>query len=219
MDRSRLVKRIIIWKDRNLTKGKIFKFLLLFAIVATVMPVITVLLVRQTYQGKIYTNPADITHYKVAIVFGTTVSDNTPSIALQDRIDAAVTLYKQGKVEKIIMSGNGTTGEPQAMVASAVKLGIPATALFADLDSTRTFDTCYRARNVFDIGRAVLISQTVHLERALYLCNSLGVNSIGFAAAATTPEDSGREFFSYLKAFWDINLGMPAVSTADPIAM
>lgn len=151
---------------------------------------------------------------RVAIVFGARVwSNGDLSNALYDRVVTAVELYRAGRVRKILMSGDNPTeqyDEPTAMKAAAVKLGVPESDVVLDFAGRRTYDTCYRAKEIFEIKKAILVTQEFHQARALYLCNNLGVESVGITANRRRYEGSGhwafREFFSVASAWFEMNL-------------
>jgi SanA protein len=125
-----------------------------------------------------------------AIVFGAGLTrDGRPTTVLADRVRTAVELYHQGKVETILMSGSArSTGysEPEAMWRLAISLGVPMEALKLDPGGTRTYATCLRAKELFGIDRALLISQAFHLPRALATCQGLGLQADGVAADLRT---------------------------------
>jgi len=150
---------------------------------------------------------------RIAIVLGAKVWENgEPSHALYDRIVTAVELYRAGRVKKILMSGDNPTenyDEPTAMKATAVKLGVPETDIVLDFAGRQTYDTCYRAREIFGVQKATIVTQEFHQARSLYLCNSLGIDSIGITANRRRYEGEGywafREFFSTASAWFEIN--------------
>jgi SanA protein len=123
---------------------------------------------------------------KVAIVFGAGLQrDGSPSPVLQDRVEAAVQLYKTGKVEKLLMSGDNRFidyNEPGAMQAYAIKLGVPQKDIVLDYAGRRTYDTCYRALHIFGVKEAILVTQRYHLPRALFTCNGIGLKAVGVTA-------------------------------------
>jgi SanA protein len=123
---------------------------------------------------------------KVAIVFGAGLTrDGQPTTVLRDRVEAAAYLYFAGKVEKILMSGDNrfaSYNEPGAMRTYALSLGVPDQAIVLDYAGRRTYDTCYRAKAIFGVQQALLVTQTFHLPRALYLCNALGIQADGVSA-------------------------------------
>jgi SanA protein len=122
----------------------------------------------------------------VAIVFGAGLYRNgTPMPVLADRVATAVGLYQAGVVQKLILTGDNRTAdynEPEAMRRLAVELGVPDSDLVLDYAGRRTYDSCYRARFVFGVKKAILVSQDFHLPRAVYLCGQLGIDSIGVSA-------------------------------------
>lgn len=150
---------------------------------------------------------------RVAIVFGAKVwGDKTPSPVLYDRVVTAVELYRAGRIEKILMSGDNPTenyDEPTAMKETAVRLGVLESDVVLDFAGRRTYDTCFRAREIFAVQKAILVTQEFHQARALYLCNNLGVDSIGITADRRQYEGSRywafREFFSAASAWFEIN--------------
>ena len=150
---------------------------------------------------------------RIAIVFGAKVWENgEPSDALYDRIITAVELYRAGRVKKILMSGdnpNENYDEPTAMKATAVKLGVPESDVVLDFAGRRTYDTCYRAREIFAIQKAIVVTQEFHQARTLYLCNNLGVDSIGITANRRKYVGENywafREFFSTASAWFEVN--------------
>lgn len=122
----------------------------------------------------------------VAIIFGAGLRrDGSPTAVLRDRVNKGVELYLNGKVSKLLMSGDNRSeyyDEPTAMRDYAVALGVPEEDIVLDYAGLRTYDTCYRAAAIFGIQQATLVTQAFHLPRALYTCNSLGISAVGVAA-------------------------------------
>lgn len=122
----------------------------------------------------------------VVIVFGAGLTrDGTPTAVLRDRVETAAQLYFDGKAEKLLMSGDNRFveyNEPEAMRQYALDLGVPDEAIVLDYAGRRTYDTCYRAKAIFGVDSAILVTQDFHLPRALYLCNALGVEAVGVKA-------------------------------------
>ncbi len=121
----------------------------------------------------------------VAIVFGAGVwADGTPTPMLADRISAAAELYRLGRVQKLLMTGDNSTtyyDEVTAMKRYAIDLGVPDAAITLDYAGFSTYESCYRARDIFGIKKAVLVTQRFHLPRAVYTCRQLGVDAVGLA--------------------------------------
>jgi SanA protein len=156
---------------------------------------------------------------RVAIVFGAGDSENnSPSPALYDRVITAVELYRAGRVGKLLMSGDNRLenyNEPEAMKKLAIERGVRETDVVADFAGRRTYDTCRRAKEVFNVNRAVLVTQEFHVRRALYLCESIGIDSVGMNAdrrrypASFKTWQSWREVFAIAGAWLDINIWRP----------
>lgn len=120
---------------------------------------------------------------KTAMVLGAAVYPNdTPSNALQERLDMAVALYKADKVSRILVSGATDTGaydEARAMKNELIEQGIPAELIIEDNMGLRTFESCKRAKNEFKFDSLLVVSQGFHLPRALFLCRAVGIQATG----------------------------------------
>ncbi len=138
---------------------------------------------------------------RVAIVFGAGLTrDGQPTPILRDRVETAAQLYFAGKVQKLLMSGDNrfvNYNEPGAMRTYAMSLGVPSDAIVLDYAGRRTYDTCYRARAIFGLDSATLVTQQFHLPRALFLCNALGVKAVGVDAQV-------RHYWLPLMAIWNL---------------
>ena len=117
------------------------------------------------------------------VVLGASVfADGTPSGILQDRLDDGIALYKAGVAPKLIMSGDNSTvsyNEVQVMKDYAISQGVPSQDIFCDHAGFSTYESMYRAKNVFGAQRIVVATQTYHLYRALYAAQGLGLEAIG----------------------------------------
>jgi SanA protein len=166
---------------------------------------------------------------KVAIVFGAGLRrDGTPTAVLQDRVSTAAKLYFSGKARKILMSGdNRFVGydEPSSMRDYAIELGVPTEDIVLDFAGRRTYDTCYRARYIFKVSDALVVTQKFHLPRALYLCNMLGVKAKGVSADIRTYSRASyfswqvRESIASVGAILDIWIlkPLPVLGKEEPI--
>ncbi|HEX4774857.1 MAG TPA: ElyC/SanA/YdcF family protein [Candidatus Saccharimonadales bacterium] len=134
------------------------------------------------------TSISQIPKNKVAIVFGAGISQNgTPTPYLQWRVETAVRLYKTGRVQKLLMTGDNSAknyDEPTAMKKLAEKEGVKSSDIVLDYAGFNTYDSCYRAHKIFGLNEATLISQGYHLPRAVMACDHLGVKSVGVDAVA-----------------------------------
>lgn len=143
----------------------------------------------------------NVAHKPAAIVFGAGLyRDGSPTPVLRHRVEMAATLYLDGKVDVLLMSGDNRFDyydEPSAMMAYAMELGVPEEVIFRDFAGRRTYDTCLRANQIFGIDEAILVSQRFHLARALYTCEKFDIDVVGVAA------DQGV-FSDKLRAFWQV---------------
>lgn len=163
---------------------------------------------------------------RVAIIFGAGLRrDGSPTAVLRDRVQTGVALYQAGKVEKLLMSGDNSTiyyNEPEAMRQYAIALGVPDTDIVLDYAGRRTYDTCFRAKAVFGVDQALLVTQKFHLPRALFLCNSLGVEAAGVEANNLNYRKISlfiwnfREQLATLAAFVDLFVDNPALVLGAP---
>lgn len=166
---------------------------------------------------------------RLAIVFGAGLRrDGSPTAVLRDRVETAAALYFSGKVEKILMSGDNSYeyyNEPGSMKEYALSLGVPETAIVVDYAGRRTYDTCYRAKAIFGVEEALLVTQGFHLPRALFLCNALGIDSYGIEANNNSYRGRSlmiwniREQIATLGAFIDVYVSnpLPVLGAPEPI--
>ena len=146
---------------------------------------------------------------------------------LRDRVDTAVDLYKRGAVQKLLMSGDNSRvdyNEPDAMATYAIAQGVPAADIQPDYGGRRTYDSCYRARDIFHVKSAIIVTQAFHLPRALFLCDQLGVQAVGVAADRNRYDPRSiawsetREVPALLGALYDAirKAPPPILGSADP---
>ncbi len=169
---------------------------------------------------------AEIAPAQVAIVLGAGLQrDGTPSPVLRDRVATAAELYFAGKVKKLLLSGDNrflNYNEPGAMRTYALSLGVPESDLVLDYAGRRTYDTCYRARAIFGVTQAIIVTQSFHLPRALWLCNALGVASWGISADRRDYSRTSnlywnlRELPATLAAFVESEITHPLPVLGDP---
>jgi vancomycin permeability regulator SanA len=123
--------------------------------------------------------------YDCIIVLGAGIWGDKPSPMLQDRLDEAIKLYEAGIAPKIIMSGdNGQEGydEVNVMKDYATQKGIPSEDIFMDHAGFSTYESIYRAKEIFKVEKAIIVTQKYHLYRALHIGNKLGINVTGVGA-------------------------------------
>jgi SanA protein len=188
---------------RRLARRALIATALLLPVAAAVLPrVYAVIQARH----RIYT-VKDVPARRVAIIFGAQVyPDGHLSDMLADRVATGAALYQVGKADVLLMTGDNhvaSYNEPEAMRRYALKLGVPDDAIVLDYAGFRTYDSCYRARDIFKVDSAILVTQRFHLDRALLTCRRLGVEAVGVAADAVRPEGySPRDLaFSQMREF------------------
>lgn len=138
---------------------------------------------------------------RVAIVFGASVHPNGDlSRMLEDRVETAIALYKAGKVDRILVSGDNRRpeyNEPKAMADYLLTHAVAPQDIVLDYAGRSTYDTCLRAREIFGVPRPLLVTQEFHLPRALYLAHSLGLDAVG--VVADRQEYGGSLFYQELR--------------------
>ncbi len=190
-------------------KGCLTLLALIVIIVAS--PLLWRAAVKLYYQRDIL-QTADVPDGRVAVVFGAAVYGNGRlSPVLRDRVDTAIELYENGRVDHIIVSGDNRSAdydEPGSMMAYAIERGVDPEDITPDRAGHRTYDTCYRASYVFDVTDAVLVTQQFHLPRALLTCEGLGIDAVGAVADQRRYRGAGwyelRETAATVVAVWDV---------------
>jgi SanA protein len=159
-------------------------------------------------------------HAQVAIVPGALVNpDGSMSSMLADRVRQAAALWHAGKVEKVLVSGDHHTwayDEPGTMRKALVRAGVPARDVFEDHAGFDTWATMVRARSVFGVRDAVVVTQGFHMPRALFLADAAGIDASGLTAdlhqwGVQGDKSNVREVLSRVKAIADVTLDTPAV--------
>ena len=137
-------------------------------------------------RGPVTDEPARVPHAQAALVLGAQVKpDGTPSHMLADRITAAEELYKAGRVDKLLLSGDHSRvkyDEVGTMRRILLQRGIPPEDIFTDHAGFDTWDSAQRAARVFGVDSAVVVTQGFHMARALYDARKAGLDATGFVA-------------------------------------
>jgi SanA protein len=203
--------------------------LLIYLFISGVIILGTPRLVAWLYARPRIYSPGSVPPARVAVVLGAGLQrDGTPQPVLQDRVETAAELYFAGKVEKLLMSGDNRFidyNEPGAMQKYAISLGVPEEDIVLDYAGRRTYDTCYRARTIFGLDQAIIVTQDFHLPRALFLCNTLGLPAVGVSADRRVYRKSSlvtwnlREMPATLVAFWEalVSHPLPVLGEPEPI--
>lgn len=123
------------------------------------------------------------------LILGAGVKDGKPKPMLRDRLLTGIELYKSGAAKKIIMSGDhgrADYDEVNVMRAFALEQGVRAEDIFLDHAGFSTYDSVYRAKNIFGAENIIIVSQKYHLYRALYISEKLDVKAAGVSADLNT---------------------------------
>lgn len=134
---------------------------------------------------------------RAAIVLGGGLVGERPSPILRDRIDAAIELLDRGRVDMLVMSGDNSSefhDEPTVMRRYAIDHGAPVEQVAADYAGRRTWDSCARAKDVFGIDAAVIVTNAFHVDRAVFTCRAAGLSSVGYSV-----DDSRHGFTQRLR--------------------
>jgi vancomycin permeability regulator SanA len=182
------------------------------AVLACVLALLPATWLRLTTAGRLYT-AADVPRTDVAVVFGAGLWHGEPSPYLAHRLDAAAALYRAGRVRVVLVTGDNSRkdyDEPDAMRRYLVRHGVPSARVVGDHAGFDTWDSCVRAKKIFGVDRAVLVSQGFHIRRAVALCEAAGVASYGVGVDdrhdVTWYYGSTREVFAAGKAALDVLL-------------
>lgn len=185
------------------------------ALLVFVLLVITSnLWIVQSTTSRVFRDAADLPNHRVALVLGTsnkTVSgDVNPYFA--KRMETAAALYKEGKIDHLILSGDNWSSkyynEPQQMRKALIKLGVPLTAITLDYAGLRTLDSVVRCKEIFGQNRITIITQPFHSYRALFISRYYGIDAVAMVAGEPDITYSFnvrlREYFARTKAVLDL---------------
>lgn len=189
-----------------------------FAVVCLALMLICNQIVVSNAEGKVFSNIDSIKYNKAGLLLGTTPQARITKVKnyfFIYRIDAAEQLYRAGKIEKILISGDENSldgiNEPECMRDSLVARGIPSSDIILDGKGYRTINSVINANKKFGLKSFTIISQEFHNERALYQAEHLGLdvdNLQAYNAKMPTSRraylTSIREYFARVKMFWDL---------------
>lgn len=190
-----------------------WSFLLLLAFGLLVL-ICNIIVVRSA-RHRIFSSTENLPHNKAGLVLGTgkLLAGGGINPYFQNRVAAAAELYKAGKVECLIISGDHSKAdynEPQDFKDELVKLGIPAEKIVLDYAGFRTFDSMVRCREIFGQQSITIVSQPFHNQRALYIAKRLGMQAVAYNAkdvsASMGLRTNMREWLARVKVFSDLIL-------------
>ena len=142
--------------------------------------------VKLSTKDKIIENYTNIKDADAILIFGCEVKPNgSLSLMLKDRVDKGIELYKSGVAPKVIVSGDhgrDDYDEVNAMKKYMIQNEVPSEDIFMDHAGFNTYDSMYRAKNIFNVNKCVVVTQKYHLYRSVYIGNALGMETYGVPA-------------------------------------
>ena len=169
--------------------------------------------IEESTKNRTFSKSSEIKKNKVGLLLGTSkfYKDGGINLYFKYRIEAAVTLYKDHKIDYILVSGDNSSifyDEPNAFKEELIKSGIPEEVIFLDYAGFRTLDSVIRAKEIFGQEEFTVISQQFHNERAIYIAEKKGIKVVGFNARDVKGNKGIkvklREYLARSKAFLDI---------------
>jgi len=198
---------------------RVKKRIIIFAILVApmVLMIVSNFSIEKVAEGKTYSDPSKIKANRVGLVLGTvkTLRNGTVNLYFKYRIEATVELYKSGKVDFVLVSGdngNKDYDEPTDFKNELIKRGIPEKKIYLDYAGFRTLDSVVRCKEIFGQESITIISQQFHNERAIYLAEKNGIKAVGFNAKDVSGKYGLRvkirEYLARTKVFIDIFFGV-----------
>jgi SanA protein len=208
--------------DAKSVKGKVGVWLRRLGLVFLILIIGLVLVVAYanftaiwSSRGRLFTDVVDLPPTEVGLVFGTTDRvSGRENLYFRYRIDAAVRVWKSGKIKTLIVSGDNRSpyyyNEPKKMREALVERGIPSERIVCDYSGLRTLDSVVRAKEIFGANSILFISQRFQNERAIYLAQANGIDAYGFDAQDVDTQAGGlktkiREVGARVKMWLDVN--------------
>lgn len=198
---------------------RFFRFILRLAVLAVMLLVLVVLVaevaVDFSARGRSYEKVDEVPKRRAALVLGTSkfVPGGNENLHYRYRIEAAARLFEAGRVEYVIVSGNGSEphyDEPMTMREDLIDLGVPNDRIYRDDAGLRTLDSVVRADEVFGAPDVVVVSQPEHTKRALFIGRMRGQDVVGYPAKpvsfSTDPKTAIRERLARVLAVLDVML-------------
>jgi SanA protein len=199
------------------TIKNIFTFFLLLLVAGIIFIAWANYSIKKESESFVSYTIADVPETKTALLLGTgkTLSNGMPNAYFDNRIKAAADLYKSGKVQYVIVSGDNSTkdyNEPEDMQSALVEQGVPQDKIILDYAGFRTLDSVVRAKDIFGQTRLVIISQKFHNERAVFLARKNGMEAFGYNAEDVNKyaglKTNLREYLAKAKVYWDLLFGV-----------
>ena len=200
-------------KLKSLPYKKLFKWASIFVVLLGIIIIICNFWVIKSTRAQIFDDVTKIEPRTVGLVLGTNKKNRygKPNMFFNYRIDAAVALYKAGKIKHIIVSGDNSKteyDESTDMHDALVEAGVPDSCITLDFAGFRTLDSVVRCLKVFGQKEVIIISQDFHNQRALFIANYYKMNALAFSTKDVPTRYSikttVREYFAKCKAVLDL---------------
>lgn len=165
--------------------NKIIKYIIIAIVILIVVALAINSYVRISTKNQIIDDYSSLKDIDCIVVLGAAVWGDKPSPMLEDRIKTAIELYKNGVSNKIIMSGdhiNEDYDEVNIMKKYAIENGVASEDIFMDHAGIATYESIYRAKEIFKAKKIIIVTQEYHLYRALHIANRLGIEAYGVKA-------------------------------------
>ncbi|MCB0839092.1 MAG: YdcF family protein [Bacteroidetes bacterium] len=172
-------------------KKKIILTIIILLLIGISSILVPNFIINQTTAEKLFSEVSDIPENKVGLLLGTSkyLQNGNINLYYQYRLEATVSLYQNGKIDYILISGdNGqkSYNEPETFKDDLIKSGIPADKIYLDYAGFRTLDSIVRAKEIFGQNKITIISQKFHNERAIYISENKDIEAVGFNAKDVT---------------------------------
>ena len=196
-------------------RSKFVKWSIALVIIAAITLFLCYRKVSSSAAPYMYNDVTKVPYHRAALLLGTSKNLNSGFINqyFKYRIDAAVELYKAGKIKYIIASGDNSRkeySEPEDMKQALIEQGVPDSVIFLDYAGFRTFDSVIRGKEIFGQDSFIIISQPFHNERAIYIARQNGLAAVGYSAKDVTKrygfKTKVREVMARAKVMLDIHV-------------
>lgn len=174
---------------------RLFKYVLILVIAGIIYVFLINFYVIYSTKKQIKTDYSELKNIDCVLVLGAGVWGDNPSPMLEDRLLKGIELYNKGIAPKIIMSGDhgqDDYDEVNIMKEYAIKKGVPSEDIFMDHAGFSTYESIYRAKEIFGVKNLIIVTQEYHLYRALYIANRLGLNAYG---VNSDPREYGGQLY------------------------
>ena len=169
---------------------------------------------------------AEIQDVDCILVLGCGIIDNRPGLMLKDRLDKSIELYNQNSAPKLLMSGDhGQNGHDEVSVMKryAINNGVSSSDIFMDHAGFSTYESMYRAKEIFRAQKVIIVTQHYHIHRAIYIAQALGLEAYGVAAEDITYYGQAlrdiREILARTKDFFTSAIKPEPTFLGEPISL